>query len=195
MEPIFFENPQQFRDWLEHNHDTAREVLVGYRKVATKLPSMSWSDSVDEALCYGWIDGIRRSIDATSYTIRFTPRNPTSAWSAVNLKKVEKLIQEGRMKPAGLLAWENRAKSRNHGYSYSPPHRELTEEQIAEFKRNKEAWAFFESQTPSYRRIVSHWVMSAIREETRDKRLKQLIQDSENKQRLAELTKYQGKKS
>ena len=199
MDPVFFKNPAEFRRWLDKHHETETEVLVGYRKTATGLPSMTWPESVDEALCYGWIDGIRRSIDEKSYTIRFTPRKPESAWSAVNIRKIETLTKLGRMKPAGMRAWENRHRSRGYGYGYSSPNAEFGEAHVAEFKKHQTAWEFFDSQPPSYKRTVSHWVLSAKREETREKRFKELIADSANQQRLGRLTKYaskpKGKKS
>ena len=151
QEPIFFSTPLEFRSWLEEHHQTGKEVFVGYYKVATGKPTITWSDSVDEALCFGWIDGIRRSIDKESYCNRFTPRNPKSNWSAVNIQKVERLIAQGRMKPAGLAAFEKRMDHRSGIYSYENRPESLDPEYERRFQENTEAWQFFNSQTPSYR--------------------------------------------
>jgi uncharacterized protein YdeI (YjbR/CyaY-like superfamily) len=145
---------------------------------------------VDEALCFGWIDGLRKSLGETSYMIRFTPRKRTSAWSAVNLKRVEELIAEGRMRPAGLAAWENRGHSRRSGYTYEGPDRVLGEAEETEFKRREQAWAFFISQAPSYRRVACYWVMSAKQAATKSRRLETLIEDSAQGRRLEVATKY-----
>ena len=194
MTPSFFEAPAEFRAWLKENHDKASELLVGFRRAGSGLPSITWKESVDEALCYGWIDGLRKSLDETSYTIRFTPRKPSSAWSAINIKRVEVLIEEGRMTPAGLRAWESRHQSRNYGYSYDGPTRTLGPDQERELKRHPNAWEFFSSQAPSYQRAASHWVMSPKREETREKRLKILVEDSIAGRRIAHTTAYTKRK-
>jgi uncharacterized protein YdeI (YjbR/CyaY-like superfamily) len=193
MEPRFFESPEEFRKWLERHHGTEKELLVGFRRRGSGLPSMTWPESVDEALCFGWIDGLRKSLDEASYTIRFTPRKASSAWSAINLKRVPELIEQGRMKPAGLKAWENRIHSRHSGYSYDGPDWQMGAAEEAELKANQEAWAFFQSQAPWYRKLVSHWVMSAKRPETKEKRLRQLIKDSEEGRRIERTTKYSKK--
>jgi uncharacterized protein YdeI (YjbR/CyaY-like superfamily) len=175
MTPIFFRDTTDFRKWLEENHQKEKEVLVGYYKVATGKPSMNWSDSVDEALCYGWIDGIRRSVDAESYCNRFTPRNPKSNWSAINIKKVEDLIQQGRMKPAGLAAYEKRTKARSEVYSYENKPEQFPPEMEARFRENTVAWEFFSNQSTSYKRTVMYYVMDAKQEATRFSRLDKLI--------------------
>lgn len=181
MKPKFFKKPSDFGKWLAQNHDKKEELIVGYYKVATGKPSMTWSESVDEALCYGWIDGIRRKHDEESYTIRFTPRRPKSIWSAVNLAKIVQLTKEGRMQPAGLKVYKNRSDNKLNGYSFEQKKGDIkfTKEYEALLKKNKEAWTFFKSQAPYYKRTATWWVISAKREETRLKRLTQLIQDSE----------------
>lgn len=188
-EPIYFTSGSQFRAWLEKHHYRASEVLVGFHKVGTGKPSMTWSESVDEALCFGWIDGVRRTVDAGRWCIRFTPRKPSSKWSAVNVKKVQALIDAGRMRPEGLAAFARRA-DQGAGYSYeeitSTPFDHATEQQ---FKANTQAWGFFEAQPPGYRRTATHWVMSAKRAETRAKRLATLIDDSANGRRLGMLSR------
>ena len=178
MKPIFFESAAAFRDWLEAHHDRETELLVGFHKKATGKPSMTWSESVDQALCFGWIDGVRRSHGADAYTIRFTPRKPTSNWSNVNVAKVEALQQQGLMRPAGLAAFERRDPAKTGIYSFEVDDEGLGPEFEAEFRGDPEAWAWFEQQAPGYRRTASHWVRRAKREETRRSRLQQLIADS-----------------
>jgi len=181
-EPMFFEAPEAFRAWLAANAATERELVVGYRRKGTGLPSITWPESVDEALCYGWIDGIRRSLDETSYTIRFTPRRRDSRWSAVNIRRVEALRAEGRMTPAGLAAFE--ARPPGEGYSYETPRVELPAEYEAALRADAAAWAFWERQPPSYRRMAAHWVTSAKREETRQRRLARVVADSREGRRI-----------
>jgi uncharacterized protein YdeI (YjbR/CyaY-like superfamily) len=179
MVPTFFATPEDFRAWLEANHDSARELLVGFYKKGSGMPSITWPESVDEALCFGWIDGVRRSIDETSYTIRFTPRKPSSNWSSVNIRRVDDLTKQGRMRPAGLKAFEARRDDRSGVYSFEqerPPSLDGPYEQ--RLRENEAAWDFFQRRPPSYRKTASWWVMSAKREETRQKRLDQLIADS-----------------
>jgi uncharacterized protein YdeI (YjbR/CyaY-like superfamily) len=175
MSPIFFTNTAEFRKWLIENHQTEPELYVGYYKVSTGKPSMNWSDSVDEALCFGWIDGVRKSIDPDSYCIRFTPRNPKSNWSAVNIKKVEELIRLGKMAPAGLAAYEKRSESRSGIYSYENQPEKLSPELETRFKANPEAWEFFQKQAPSYKKVKIYWVMEARQEQTRWSRLEKLV--------------------
>src|SRR5215210_352049 len=166
MEPTFFKTPADFREWLERNHASERELLVGYYKKGTGKPSLTWPESVDEALCFGWIDGIRRSIDDESYSIRFTPRKASSHWSSVNIKRVAELEKEGRMRPAGRAAFERRSEERSGLYSYERRMAaKLEPEQEAEFRADAEAWRFFESQPPGYKRTAINWVISAKREE------------------------------
>jgi uncharacterized protein YdeI (YjbR/CyaY-like superfamily) len=184
MDPIFFSNTAEFRKWLEENHQSAREVLVGYYKVKTGFPSMNWSDSVDEALCFGWIDGVRRTIDDQRYYNRFTPRRPRSNWSRVNIEKVEKLIAQGRMHPAGLKAYNNRTQSRSEIYSYENQPEKLSDELEAIFQQHPQAWEFFLSQAPSYKKTRIYWVISAKQKATQESRLAKLIAASEKATRL-----------
>lgn len=182
--PLFFETTADFRNWLEENHRTETELLVGYYKVGTKKPSMTWSESVDEAICFGWIDGVRKSIDEDSYCIRFTPRNPKSNWSAVNIKKVEEMILQGKMTDAGLAAFEKRKEDRSAIYSYENQPEGLTPEMESRFRNNKVAWEFFGKQPPSYRKPRIYWVMSAKQEATQLSRLEKLIEASAEGKRL-----------
>lgn len=180
MTPLFFANTSEFRAWLEINHQTKTEVFVGYYKVNTKKASMTWSESVDEALCFGWIDGIRRSIGDESYCIRFTPRNPKSNWSAINIKKVEELIVRGKMTPAGLAAFESRPVNKSAGYNDENRPEKLDQEMESRFQENSNAWNFFQGQAPSYRKNVIFWVMSAKQKATQLSRLDKLIAFSES---------------
>lgn len=175
--PIFFPNAAAFRAWLEAHAATATELVVGYHKVATGMPSMTWSESVDEALCFGWIDGVRQRIDDASYQIRFTPRRPTSIWSAVNIAKVAQLQADGRMTPAGMAAFEQRtqAKSKVYAYEQAAP-AEFTAAEQREFRRHPQAWQYFEGAPPSYRKVVRHWVCSAKKPETRARRFRALLE-------------------
>jgi uncharacterized protein YdeI (YjbR/CyaY-like superfamily) len=177
--PIFFANPAEFRAWLEAHHEDARELWVGFYKKDSGRPSITWPESVDEALCVGWIDGIRKTIDATSYKIRFTPRKSTSTWSAVNIARVAELTREKRMRPAGLAAFEQRKEAKSAIYAYEQRQNaafDPAEEQ--QFRANAKAWRFFETQPPGYRTTATWWVISAKRPETRQKRLATLIADS-----------------
>lgn len=176
MSPIFFTDTAEFRKWLEENHQAETELVVGYYKVGTKKPSMTWSESVDEAICFGWIDGIRRSIDEESYCIRFTPRNPKSNWSAVNIKKVEEMIRLGKMATAGLAAFEKRTEARSGVYSYENRQEQFPPELELRFQENGAAWEFFQRQPPSYKKTVIFYVMSAKQETTRFLRLDKLRQ-------------------
>lgn len=187
-EPRFFSSPAEFGDWLHEHHAGAREILVGYWKKGTGHSTMSWSESVDEALCYGWIDGVRRSMDEERYTIRFTPRQPRSIWSKVNLAKVEKLLAAGRMHPAGLDAWSRRTPERSGIYSFERDEAAFDAPQQARFRRHRAAWRFFSAQPPGYRRLATFWVMSAKRAETRERRLDGLIEHSARGERLPQLS-------
>jgi uncharacterized protein YdeI (YjbR/CyaY-like superfamily) len=184
MKVTFFPRPAHFRRWLERNHATAKELLVGFHKKDSGKPSVTWPESVDEALCFGWIDGIRKSVDAVSYTIRFTPRKATSTWSAVNIRRVAVLTREGRMKPAGMKAFEVRRENRSGIYSYEQRRAQLEEPYASQLRKNETAWRFFEAQPPGYRKMMSWWVLSAKREETRLKRLEKLIAESALARRL-----------
>jgi uncharacterized protein YdeI (YjbR/CyaY-like superfamily) len=190
MDPIFFEKPAELRAWLEKNHETQMELIVGAYRKATGKPSLTWPQIVDEALCFGWIDGIRRGIDDESWSIRLTPRKPTSNWSSANIRRVAELEEEGRMTAAGRAAFERRREDRSGIYSYERREQaRLDREQEREFKANVEAYAFFQSQPPGYRRTAIHWVVSAKREETRSRRLATLIEDSASGRRLRLLTR------
>jgi uncharacterized protein YdeI (YjbR/CyaY-like superfamily) len=180
----FFKTPAAFRGWLAAHHATSNELWVGFYKKGSGKPSLTWPESVDEALCFGWIDGIRKSIDEESYRIRFTPRKPTSVWSAVNIKNVAKLIEENRMQPPGMNAFAARKENRSGIYSYEQRSAELVEPYLAKLKRNKTAWKFFQAQPPSYRKVLNWWVVSAKKEETRLKRLDKLIEESAQGRRM-----------
>jgi uncharacterized protein YdeI (YjbR/CyaY-like superfamily) len=176
MEPTFFRGPEQLRRWFARNHTTKTEIWVGYYKKDSGKPSITWPESVDEALCVGWIDGIRKSIDAQSYKIRFTPRRPRSIWSAVNIKRVAELTKEKRMQPAGLKAFEARKENRSGIYAYEQRRAVLEPPYDAVLKKHPAARAFFEAQPPSYRKTISWYVVSAKKEETRMRRLMQMIE-------------------
>ena len=188
MKPAFFKTQSDFRRWFEKHHDTSKELLVGLYKKGSGRPSITWPESVDEALCFGWIDGIRRSIDDISYTIRFTPRKPISIWSAVNIKRAQELIDQGLMKPTGLKAFEARREYKSGIYSYEQRTEKLPDPYARRFKKNKAAWAFFEAQPPGYGKMVGWWIVSAKKEETRLKRLDKLIEESAREQRISQLT-------
>jgi len=176
--PTFFAKQSDFRKWLQKNHKKETELLVGFYKVDSGKPSMTWSQSVDEALCFGWIDGVRKSIDKDSYQIRFTQRKPTSIWSANNIRKIERLTRQKLMQPAGLASFEKKIESKSKIYSYEKEGEELTPDFKKQFKANKKAWDYFQSLAPSYRKVSTHWVMSAKQGPTQIKRLNQLISDS-----------------
>ncbi len=184
MTATFFPKQEEFRNWLEKKHQTEKELLVGFYKVGTGKPSMTWSESVDQALCFGWIDGVRRSIDEESYSIRFTPRKPTSIWSAVNIKKMEALTKAGLMTEAGQKAFELRKEEKSAIYSHEKGLATLYPELEKQFKSHPEAWKFFNSQAPSYIKVMLHWIMSAKHEKTRVSRLEKTIQVSELGKRM-----------
>ena len=174
--PRFFKNAAAFRGWLERHASTETVLLVGYWKVDSGRPSMTWPESVDEALCVGWIDGVRRRIDDLAYSIRFTPRKRDSIWSAINLAKVEALTRQGRMRPAGLEAYARRSDHRSRVYAYERQQaHEFELAELRQFKRNPSAWRYFEAAPPSYRKVVTHWVATAKKAETRARRLDKLI--------------------
>lgn len=189
MDVTFFKTPAGFRKWLAKHHATEKELWVGFYKKDSGKPSITWPESVDEALCFGWIDGVRKSVDESSYKIRFTPRKRVSIWSAVNLKRVQELIESGRMQPAGLQAYENRKEDNERRYSYEQQGAKLPEEYEQKLRAHPQAWSFFQAQTPGYRKTVGWWVMSAKREETRLRRLDQLIADSERGQSISPMLK------
>jgi uncharacterized protein YdeI (YjbR/CyaY-like superfamily) len=190
MKPRFFETPERFREWLAEHHATHTELLVGFYKRGSGRPSITWPESVDEALCYGWIDGVRRSLSDEAYTIRFTPRRPTSIWSAINVARVAALEQLGRMTPAGARAFSARTPARTGVYSFERAEAaRLSPEQERALRGHAAAAAFFDAQPPWYRRTAIHWVISAKREETRARRLAQLIADSAEQRTIGPLTR------
>ncbi len=190
MNPTFFATPDEFRAWFEARHDSETELLVGFYKKSTGRPSITWPESVDQALCFGWIDGVRRSVDADSYSIRFTPRKSRSIWSAANIKRAKELIELGLMTPTGLKAFELRADERSAIYAHEQRHAaELDEAAERQLRANQQAWEFFQAQPPSYRRTALWWVISAKREETRLKRLGTLIDDSAHGRTIRPLTR------
>jgi uncharacterized protein YdeI (YjbR/CyaY-like superfamily) len=174
-DPEFFSSAAQWRSWLEQHHDTADELVVGFWKKGTGKPSMSWSESVDEALCFGWIDAIRRRIDDESYSIRFTRRKPTSTWSAVNVAKMAELEAAGRMADAGRAAFAKRRESRTGTYSYEQ--QGDVDFDDSALRADRAAWDYWTKAAPSYRKVCMHWVTSAKRPETRDKRMTELVAD------------------
>ncbi len=184
MPPKFFPKASDFHKWLKANHNKKTELLVGFHKVKSGSPSMSWPESVDEALCYGWIDGVRKSIDENSYTIRFTPRRPGSIWSAINIRKVGELVKQGRMQAPGLEIFENRDKKKAMIYSHENAPKELTAAYEKQFRTDKKAWAFFQAQAPSYRKVIIHWIMSAKQEKTQLSRLEKAIDASGKEKKL-----------
>jgi uncharacterized protein YdeI (YjbR/CyaY-like superfamily) len=185
MEPTFFETPDHLRRWLADNHDSAAELWIGFYKKGSGRPSITYPQALDEALCFGWIDGVRYSVDAQSFRQRFTPRTAKSSWSQINIKRAQELIASGRMQPAGLKAFEARSKA-PAPYSYENT-TQLEEPYAGILRANDAASRFFETQPPSYRRVASFWVMSAKREETRLKRLQTLIEASEDGRRFGGL--------
>ncbi len=189
MTPVYFETTADFRAWLEQNHSEAESLLVGFYKKGTGRPSMTWPESVDEALCFGWIDGVRKGVDADRYTIRFTPRKAGSVWSAVNIDKIRVLLDQGRMQPAGIAAFEKRQEARSGIYSHEQPDVELPEPYLGILLGNASAREFFEKQPASYRKAASWWVVSAKQEKTRLARLEKLVACSANAERVPQFTR------
>jgi uncharacterized protein YdeI (YjbR/CyaY-like superfamily) len=187
--PVFFRSAADLRAWFARNHATAEELWLGYHKKATGRPSVDWPQSVDEALCVGWIDGIRNRIDDETYVIRFTPRRPRSVWSTVNVKRVAALTRARRMRAAGRKAFEARRENRSGIYSYEQRRERLEEPFDSALRENPEAAAFFDAQPASYRRMASWWVVSAKKEETRWKRLRGLVDHSASGRRLPQFTR------
>jgi uncharacterized protein YdeI (YjbR/CyaY-like superfamily) len=185
----FFPSAADFRRWLEAHHDKVQELVVGYYKKDSGKPSITYPESVDEALCFGWIDGVRKKVEDDSYMVRFTPRKPKSIWSRVNIGKVEELIRQGRMTPAGMKEFEARDEARSGVYSFERETAELDPALEKTFRANKKAWEFFQQQPPGYRRTAAWWVISAKRQETKEKRLAQLIEDSAAGRRIATLAR------
>jgi len=180
----YFTSPAALRRWFKANHRKAEELWVGFHKKATGKPSVTWPESVDEALCVGWIDGIRKNVDADSYTIRFTPRRKGSIWSAVNMRRITALIEGKRVLPAGLAAYAARLENKSGIYAYEQRRDRLEEPYAGQLKKNGKAWDFFAAQPPYYRKRLGWWIVSAKKEETRQARLKMLIDASEKGRRL-----------
>lgn len=180
----FFKTPADFRKWLQKHHDSAQEQWVRFYKRDSGRPSITWPQSVDEALCFGWIDGIRKTIDDVSYKIRFTPRRKGSIWSAVNIKRVEELCKNGLMQPAGLKAFETRKENKSGIYSYEQRSAELPAQYEKLLRQNKTAWGFFQAQPVWYRKQAFWWVVSAKKEETRLKRLEKLLEEFAQERRI-----------
>lgn len=190
MQPTFFTTAAELRHWLEENHATASELLVGFYRRGSGKPSITWQELVDEELCFGWIDGVRKGIDEVSYANRFTPRKPRSTWSAINIARAKELMRLGRMHPAGLKAFERRTDERSAIYSYEQRKTaRFDPEMERSFRGNRKGWTFFQAQAPSYRRTAIWWVISAKREETRQRRLAVLIADSERGRTVGPLSR------
>ena len=184
MKPKFFPVQEDFRRWLEENHDKETELIVGFYRVGSGKESMTWSEAVDQALCFGWIDGVRRKVDEESYSNRFTPRRANSNWSAVNIKKVEDLTRQGLMKPAGIAAFEKRKDERSAVYTYENDAKLFSDDFEKRFRANEQAWQFFETQANWYKKQLTGWVRSAKQEATRERRLEKLIAECENEKKL-----------
>ena len=190
MEPIFFPTPASWRAWLEANHETETEVFVGLYKRGSGKAGLTWPESVDQALCFGWIDGVRRSLGDDALVLRFTPRKATSTWSARNVKRFGELREAGHVFAAGLAAFERRREDRTAIYAYEQKEEaKLPDDYEARFRANAAAWEYFSARPPWYRRTATHWVVRAKKEETRERRLATLIEDSAAGRRLANLTR------
>jgi uncharacterized protein YdeI (YjbR/CyaY-like superfamily) len=192
MSPTFFVSPTRLRQWLARNHNKQTELWIGFHKKNSKKKSISYNEALDEALCYGWIDGVRKGLDEDSYTIRFTPRKPRSIWSVVNTKRMKELIELGRVEAPGMETFTKRDPKRTKLYAFENRPRSLSPEFEAKFRANKKAWEFFQQQPPGYKRLVIFRIMEAKQEQTRVRRLDQLIDASASNSRLGLLT---GKKS
>ena len=184
MKPEFFQTPADFGTWLEKNHATATELWVGFYKKDSGKPSITWPESVDQALCFGWIDGIRKGVDEISYQIRFTPRRRGSIWSAINIKRAKELVRQRQMRPTGLKAFAARIENKSGIYSYEQRSTGLSQPYANLLEKNKAACNFFEKQPPSYRKMIGWWIISAKKEETRMARLAKLISESAKGKRL-----------
>jgi uncharacterized protein YdeI (YjbR/CyaY-like superfamily) len=184
MKIKYFKSAKNFRNWLKKNHATTQELWVGYYRKASGQPSITWPESVDEALCFGWIDGLRKGVDDLRYTIRFTQRRQGSIWSAVNIKRARELSEKGLMKPTGVAAFAARRENRSGIYSYEQRSANLDGTYEKRLRRNKAAWDFFYAQPPSYRKAIGWWIVSAKQEATRLKRLEKLIRESAKGERL-----------
>lgn len=188
--PLYFPTPTKWRRWLQQNHESRDELWVGFFKKASGKPSITWPESVDEALCFGWIDGIRKRVDDTAYKIRFTPRRRTSVWSAINIERFGVLSNDGRVHSSGKAAFERRESGKSKVYSYEQrQHATLPSAYLQQFKQNRAAWTFYQNQPPWYRRTAAFWVISAKREATQQRRLKTLIEDSAAGRTIKPLTR------
>ena len=187
--PTFFATPATFKRWLDRNHAEARALWVGFHKRSSGRPSLTWPESVDAALCYGWIDGLRKSLGASSYMIRFSPRKPQSTWSLVNVRRVRALTREGRMRPQGLAAFEARQRKRSGIYSYETRPENLPPKYAGQMRAAGKAWTFFRAQAPWYRRAAIWWIVSAKQETTRLRRLSSLIEHSAAGRRIPPLVR------
>ncbi|HEY4272660.1 MAG TPA: YdeI/OmpD-associated family protein [Candidatus Udaeobacter sp.] len=184
MKSKFFRTAADFRVWLEDNHATATELWIGFYKKNSGKPSITWPESVDQALCFGWIDGVRKRVEEISYQIRFTPRRRGSIWSAINIKRARELVKQKQMRPVGLEAFGARIENKSGIYSYEQQSTELQQPYAGLLKKNKAAWDFFKTQSPSYRKMIGWWIVSAKKEETRMSRLAKLISESAKRKRL-----------
>ncbi len=184
----FFATQAEFHDWLQEHAASATELVLGFHKKASGNGGITYAQALDEALCFGWIDGLRKGRDDATFTIRFTPRKPRSIWSAVNIKRAEELTALGRMRPTGLAAFAARDETRSRIYSYEQPPADLDEAALQVFRADEQAWSYFQKQAPSYRRTAAHWVLSAKKAETRHSRLATLIADCAAGRRLAHLS-------
>ena len=183
--PIFFEKPDDFRDWLEKHHQISTEQWVGFHRKFSARASITWPDAVDQALCFGWIDGLRKTINANSYKIRFTPRRPSSIWSATNIARIKKLIRKGRVRPAGMMAFQKRTPAKSQVYSYeNRKAAKLSSAATTLFRAESGAWKFFQRQPKSYRQTAIWWIISAQRSQTQENRLQRLIASSKAGRRL-----------
>ena len=190
MTPIFFASPAEFRAWLDAHHERASEVWVGFAKKGTGRPSITWPEAVDQALCFGWIDGVRKGIDDGSYTNRFTPRRARSVWSAVNVRRAQELMESGLMRPAGRAAFEQRAEERSGVYAYEQRDEvTLGDDFERQFRAHEQAWAFFQAQPAWYRKAATWWVVSAKKDETKRRRLATLVEDSAHRRTIPQLTR------
>jgi uncharacterized protein YdeI (YjbR/CyaY-like superfamily) len=184
MTPVFFSNPTEIKNCLHKNHNKETEMYVGFYKKGSGKQSITWPEAVDQALCYGWIDSVRKSVDSESYCNRFTPRKPGSNWSIVNINKVEELMKQGLMQPSGLAKFTNRKAEKSGIYSFESSTKELPVDFLNKFKANEAAWDFFSKQPPSYRKTIVHWILSAKQDKTRLTRLEKTIGESEKKKRV-----------
>ena len=189
--PVTFTTASSFRKWLRTNHQKATELLISITKAGASKPGISYAEALDEALCYGWIDGVRRRIDDEHFSIRFSPRKPKSIWSRINVAHVARLNAAGRMTKAGLAAFAAREEARTGVYSFEKPPAELPASYARAFRADKAAWEWFQAQAPWYRRTTIHWVVGAKREETRERRLAQLIASSARRSPVAHLNRGQ----